>query len=180
MSASMQSEVARSGWVMILFGLVAVLFGVYLLAWPGAAAISLTWAYGVVALAEGVLSLFALFSGTARMPRGWLVLYALASIVFGILALMQPIQMAGAMMYLLAAWLIIAGVFRIAFAIRVRKIVSNEWLLILSGVLAIALGLLFAMNPLAGVLIVVMWIGAGALIYGVLQIIAGFRLRSAG
>lgn len=178
MSVSWQSEVARSGWVVILFGVIAVLFGVYLLAWPGAGAISLTWAYGIVALAEGVLSLFALFGGNTRMSRGWLVLYALASILFGILAVMQPVEMAGAMLYLLAAWLVIAGVFRIVLAIRVRKVVSNEWLLILSGVLAIVLGVLFAMNPVAGVLIVVMWIGAGALVYGVLQIIAGFRLRS--
>lgn len=178
MNSSFLSHVARSWWVLALYGAVAILFGIYLLAWPGASIVALTWAYGVVALAEGVLSLAALFDKSVQISRAWLVLYALASILFGVLAIAQPLQMAGVMLLLLAAWLIVGGVFRIVFAIRVRKAISNEWLLILSGVLAILLGVLFAMYPAAGLLTVVLWIGAGALIYGVLQLIAAFRLRS--
>lgn len=178
MNTQLFPELARSWWVLVLYGVVAILFGLYLLMWPGAAAIGLTWAYGVVALVEGFLSLFALFDKSVSISRGWLVLYALASILFGVLAIAQPLQMAGVMLFLLAAWLIVAGVFRIVFAIRVRKIVSNEWMLVLSGALAIALGLLFAAYPLAGVLTLVIWIGAAALVYGVLQVVAGFRLRS--
>ncbi|WP_300617914.1 HdeD family acid-resistance protein [Dokdonella sp.] len=178
MNSSFLSHVARSWWVLALYGAVAILFGIYLLAWPGASVVALTWAYGVVALAEGVLSLAALFDKSVQISRAWLVLYALASILFGVLAIAQPLQMAGVMLLLLAAWLIVGGVFRIVFAIRVRKAISNEWLLILSGVLAILLGVLFAMYPAAGLLTVVLWIGAGALIYGVLQVVAAFRLRS--
>lgn len=178
MSAQLFPELTRSWWVLVVYGVIAILFGLYLLMAPVAGAVGLTWAYGVVALVEGVLSLFALFDKSVAISRGWLVLYAAASILFGVLAIAQPLQMAGVMLFLLAAWLVVAGVFRLVFAIRVRKIVSNEWLLVLSGVLAIALGLLFAAYPLAGVLTIVIWIGAAALVYGVLQVVAGFRLRS--
>lgn len=178
MNSSFLSHVARSWWVVALYGVVAILFGLYLLLWPGASIVALTWAYGVVALAEGVLSLAALFDKSVQISRAWLVLYALASILFGVLAVAQPLEMAGVMLLLLAAWLVVGGVFRILFAIRVRKAISNEWLLVLSGVLAILLGVLFAMYPAAGLLTVVLWIGAGALIYGVLQVVAAFRLRS--
>jgi len=81
------------------------------------------------------------------------------------------------MLLLLAAWLIVGGIYRIVFAIRVRKLIENEWLLILSGALAVLLGVFFAAYPVAGLLAVVFWVGAGALVYGVLQVAVGFRLR---
>jgi uncharacterized membrane protein HdeD (DUF308 family) len=59
----------------------------------------------------------------------------------------------------------------------VRKEIEGEWLIALSGVLAIALGVMFFVHPAAGLVTVALWIGVVALVYGVLQIIAGFRLR---
>jgi len=47
----------------------------------------------------------------------------------------------------------------------------------LSGVLAVVLGVLFAAYPVAGLLTVAIWIGAAALVYGVLQVIAGVRMH---
>ena len=47
----------------------------------------------------------------------------------------------------------------------------------LSGVLAIVLGIVFLRNPAIGLFTTAIWIGAGALAYGVLQIFAGFRFR---
>ena len=76
--------------------------------------------------------------------------------------------------------LLLAGVYRIVFAIRVRKLIRDEWILILSGALAGLLGLLFALNPLSGLTVASLWIGAMALIYGVLQVLVAFRLRALG
>ena len=78
---------------------------------------------------------------------------------------------------MLSFWLIVAGVFRIVFAIRVRKEIVGEWLIALSGVLAIVLGVVFLRNPAIGLFTTAIWIGAGALAYGVLQVFAGFRFR---
>ena len=77
----------------------------------------------------------------------------------------------------LAAWLIVAGVYRIIFAIRVRKEIEGEWLIALSGVLAIVLGGLYVINPVGGLAVTTIWIGAAAIVYGVLQIIAAFKVR---
>lgn len=177
MSSSLVAGFARSWWVLVLYGVVAIAFGLYALAVPAASGIALAWAFGVMAIAEGVASVFALPGGNAPVSRGWLMLYALVSIVFGVLAIMQPVAVAGTLLMFLAAWLIVAGIWRIVFAIRVRKWIPNEWALILGGVLAIVLGVLFVAYPIAGLLAVMLWIGAGALVYGVLQVIAGFRLR---
>lgn len=171
------SLVARSWWVLLLYGLVALVFGAVAILQPLAAATALAWAIGVMAVVEGVISLVALFGGNSGVSRGWLAVYALASLVFGVLAVINPLATASVLVLLLAVWLIVAGIHRIVFAVRVRRHIQGEWLLILSGVLAIVLGALLVANPLAGVAVTTLWIGIGSLIYGVLQVVVAFRLR---
>ncbi len=177
MSAIFSTSMGKAWWLLVVYGAISALFGISALVHPASAGIALAWAIGVMALAEGIISFVALFDASVRVPRGWLVFYAIASILFGIVAIVQPAAMAGALILLLAAWLVVAGIYRIVFAIRVRKHVSNEWMIALSGVLAIVLGLLLAAFPLAGLIAAMVWIGIGALVYGVLQIAAGLKLR---
>jgi uncharacterized membrane protein HdeD (DUF308 family) len=174
-TTSLLSLVGRSWWVVLLYGLIAIGFGLIAIARPLSAAAGLAWAIGVMALVEGLVSLFAAFSGNSGAPRGWALVYALASIGFGALAVINPLVTAKVL--LLAIWLILAGVYRIVFAIRVRRQIEGEWLLIVSGVLAIVLGVMMFGNPLGGVAVTTLWIGIGSLIYGVLQVVVAFRLR---
>lgn len=177
MSTGLLASVGRSWWVLVVYGVISVIFGVIAIVQPFQAGVALAWAFGIMALVEGVISVVALFSRDAGVSRGWLALYALASIVFGVLAVLYPVATAGALLLLLAAWLVVAGIFRIVFAIRVRREIQGEWLIALSGVLAIVLGVLIAVFPIAGLLTMMIWIGVGALVYGVLQIVGGFKVR---
>ncbi|WP_066092323.1 HdeD family acid-resistance protein [Xanthomonas massiliensis] len=177
MSTGLLASVGRSWWVLVVYGVISVIFGVIAIVQPFQAGVALAWAFGIMALVEGVISVVALFSRDAGVSKGWLALYALASIVFGVLAVLYPVATAGALLLLLAAWLVVAGIFRIVFAIRVRREIQGEWLIALSGVLAIVLGVLIAVFPIAGLLTMMIWIGVGALVYGVLQIVGGFKVR---
>ncbi len=171
------SSLGRSWWVLLLYGLLGVLFGLIAVTRPVAAAAALAWALGVMALAEGLVSLLALFDKQVAISKGWLAVYAVVSIVFGLLTVFNPVATAGVLLLFLAAWLIVAGVYRIIFAIRVRKEIEGEWLIALSGVLAIVLGGLYVINPVGGLAVTTIWIGAAAIVYGVLQIIAAFKVR---
>lgn len=167
----------RSWWWFLLYGLLAIVVGVIALLQPVPAAVALVWLIGISALVEAGISLVGFFDRRADVPRGWLLFYAIVAAVFGILALVYPVQTAMVLVLFLAAWLIVGGIFRIILAIRVRKLIRGEWLLILSGVLAVLLGLAFAIAPLAGIVVTSMWFGVLVLIYGVLQLVAAFRLR---
>ena len=170
-------SVGRSWWLILLLGVLAVLFGLVSIFNPVGAGISLTWAIGVLAIAEGVSTLFAAFKKDSPVSTGWLLLYTVISIAFGVLAVMNPVSMAESIVWVMGVWIIVAGFMRIVFAVRVRKVIDNEWLLVLSGVLAIVLGCLLTFAPVAGLILALIWIGVGALIYGLLQIFAAFRIR---
>lgn len=177
MQAGTAEEVRRSWWVSVVFGLIGIAFGLLTLAKPFQALVAMAWAFGILALADGIASLLALFDKRVAIPKLWLLFYAVASIAFGVIAISNPKATAGILFFMLSIWLIIAGIFRILFAIRVRKEIVGEWLIALSGVLAIVLGIAFLRNPAIGLFTTAIWIGAGALAYGVLQVFAGFRFR---
>lgn len=167
----------RAWWVLAAYGVIAVIFGIFAMLSPLSAAIGLAWAIGVMALVEAVASIAALFSRDSGLSRGWLLSYAIASVLFGVLAIIFPLLVASVMLIILAVWLILAGVFRIMLAIRIRKEIKSEWLIALSGLGSLILGILFILSPLTGLVVTTLWIGLFALIYGGLQIFAGLRLR---
>jgi uncharacterized membrane protein HdeD (DUF308 family) len=72
---------------------------------------------------------------------------------------------------------VVAGVLEIVAAVRLRKVVEGEWMLAVTGVLSVVLGVLIAMRPGVGMLSLIWVIGAYAIVLGVLLIGLGFRLR---
>lgn len=168
---------ARAWGVLVFYGIIAVLFGIFAIISPLGAAVSLVWALGLMALVEGIVSLVALFHRNGEVSRGWLALYAIASVLFGIFAIINPLEVASVLLIMLAIWLILAGIFRIVLAIRIRKSIQGEWLIALSGVFSLILGLMFILSPLMGVVVTTLWIGVLAVFYGLVQILAGWRLR---
>jgi uncharacterized membrane protein HdeD (DUF308 family) len=85
-----------------------------------------------------------------------------------------------ALLMIMAAWAIALGVTTVVAAIRLRKEITGEWRLVLSGLLSVALGVILVAAPGAGALAMVLWIGGYAIASGILQIALGFRLKSWG
>ena len=82
-----------------------------------------------------------------------------------------------ALVYLVAAWALVTGTLEIAMALRLRQVISSEWLLILGGVVSIALAIMVAAFPGAGALVLVWWLGAYAFAYGIIVLALALRLR---
>ena len=174
----MLRTLAQNWWAIVLRGLCAVLFGVGAFAWPGITLAVLILFYGAYALMEGVFAVAWAVMGRQGGAFPWGVLLSgLAGIAIGVITFMSPALTGLALVYLIAAWAVVRGVFEIIGAIQLRKEIENEWLLGLAGVLSVALGLLLFAAPGAGALAVLWWIGAFAIVFGVVEIILGFRLK---
>ena len=65
----------------------------------------------------------------------------------------------------------------IAAAIRLRKVITNEWFLALAGVLSVIVGIVLFAYPGAGALAIAIVIGVYALMFGAVLIALGVRLR---
>lgn len=166
---------ARSWWLLGLRGLVGLIFGVLFLVWPVLSLGALVLAFGVWALADGVMALAAAISGR----RGWdAALEGVFGLLIGVLTFARPGATAVALYFLIAAWSVVMGVFRIVAAVRLRREIEGEFWLGLSGLTSVAFGVLMVALPAAGVLALGWLIGVYALVSGALLIALSLRLRS--
>ena len=175
----MKELLARSWWMLALEGLVALLFGVLALLWPG---LTLLWLVALFA-AYAVLSGAAAIYGAAKNrthDKGWwlFLLFGLVSVAAGILAFFYPAITALALVLLMGANALITGVLEIAVAIRLRKSVTNEWLMVLAGVVSVAFGIFVLAFPGAGALALVWLSSLYAVVSGVLLLSLAFRVRT--
>ncbi|MGZ4650334.1 MAG: HdeD family acid-resistance protein [Kineosporiaceae bacterium] len=176
----MLETLTRHWWVLAVRGALAVLFGLLALIWPGITVLALVLLFGAYALVDGVMALYtALFDRGRPGGRGggWLVLEGVAGVLAAIGAVVWPGITALVLLYLIAAWALVTGVAEIVAAIRLRREIEREWLMILSGALSILFGLLAFIFPGAGALAVVWLIAAYAIAFGVVMLILGFRLQ---
>ena len=174
----MLRTLAQNWWAIVLRGVCAVLFGVGAFAWPGITLAVLVLLYGAYALVEGVLAVAGALVGRQGGPFPWGVFLAgLAGVAVGVVTFLYPGLTGLALLYLIAAWAIVRGIFEIIAAFHLRKEIDNEWLLGLSGLLSLALGVVLMAAPGAGALAVLWWIGGFAIVFGVLTIMLGFRLK---
>jgi uncharacterized membrane protein HdeD (DUF308 family) len=171
---------SRWGWV-VFRGVIGVLFGLIAFARPGALGLSMVLVFGCYAFISGIATLIAAArSGRAGERWGALLVEGLLGIAVGVLAVIWPATMALTFIWLIGFWALFSGVMEIVAAVRLRKVIRNEWALGIAGVLSIAFGLLMFYRPIAGGVAVVWWLGAYALVFGILMIVLGFRLRSFG
>ena len=168
---------AKNWWLLLLRGIASIGFGILALAWPGLTLLTLIFLYGAFALTDGAIAIIAAITGGAPAGRWWLAIVGLLGVAVGALTFMLPGITALILLFTMAGWAVATGVFQIIGAIRLRKEINNEWLLVLSGVISVLFGLGVMVHPGAGALALVWVIGTYAIIAGVIYIGLAFRLK---
>jgi uncharacterized membrane protein HdeD (DUF308 family) len=165
-------------WALALRGVLAILFGLAALLRPGIALEALILLFGAYALVDGVFSIVGVFGGArGGMPRWLLLLEGIAGNVAGIVAFVLPVLTAFALYFLIIAWALVTGVAEISTAIRLRREIEGEWAMILSGALSILFAVVLLVSGAIGIFTLVWVIGVYAVVFGVLLLIAAFRVR---
>ena len=175
----MVTTLAQNWWTLVLRGVAAVIFGILAYVWPGITFTVLVLFFGAYALWDGVFALIAAFRTQAE--RRWpLVLEGLVGIAAGVLTFIWPGAATLALLIIIGAWAFVTGIFEIVAAIRLREEIEGEWLLLVSGLLSVLFGIAIAIWPAAGLVAVTWLIGAYSIVFGILLIVLGFRLRNWG
>jgi uncharacterized membrane protein HdeD (DUF308 family) len=174
MSNGLLSDVLARNWGWIVMrGLVAILFGILAFAMPGITLAVLVLVWGVYALADGIAAIMAGFK-----IKAWpLIVVGIIGLAAGIATFLYPGITALVLLTFIAGWAFVTGIFQILAAIRFRKVIQNELMLALSGILSVAFGVIMFARPGAGALAVIWIIAWYALLTGVLQLMLGFRMK---
>jgi uncharacterized membrane protein HdeD (DUF308 family) len=175
----MLEALARYWWAVVLRGVLAVLFGLMALIWPDITVLVLVALFGAYCLVDGVIALgTALFGGAAAAGRRvWLVVEGIAGVIAGIITFAWPGVTTLVLLWVIAFWALVTGIMEIVAAIRLRRELQGEWLLILSGAISVLFGLVLIVWPASGALALIILIGIYALIFGIVLIALGLRLR---
>ena len=172
------ASLVKNWWAVALRGAAALIFGILTTLWPNIGLTSLVLLFGSFAIVAGVFNLIAAVRRLRGERRWWeFLLQGLVSVAVGTVTLIMPDLTALALVYVIAAWAILTGILEIAAAIMLRRQIRGEWWLALAGVLSVAFGAVLAIWPGVGALALVLWIGAYAIVLGILLIALGFKLR---
>jgi len=175
-----RERLAENWWVFVVRGVLAILFGFSAFVMPGMTLAGLILLYAVYALGDGIVASVAAL--TRRTPGGaflWpVLLIGLASIAAGIAVFMYPGLTALLLLYMIGAWCIVRGIFEIIVGFQLRNELRGEGWLIASGALSVLFGLIVCARPGAGAMAVLWMIGAFAVLFGVINIALGFKLKS--
>ena len=177
-SEQMTALLARNWWAVLLRGLIAVAIGIFTLWMPQVSLASLVLVFAAYMLADGILGIIAAVRAARRHERwGWLVLEGLLDLGAGVAAFAWPGLTIIIFVALIAAWAIVSGGTMALAALKFTRR-DGRWLMGLAGVLSIIWGVLLAFAPITGALVLTLWIGAYALLFGIVLIALAFRLRS--
>jgi len=175
----MLNMLTRNWWLFALRGVLAICFGILAIIWPQQTVLVLVLLFGAYALADGIFSLYAGIASHRYFERWWAeLLEGVAGIGVGVLTFIWPAITTHVLLYLVAVWAVVTGIFEILAAIQLRRLITGEWALILSGLLSVVFGVLLFAYPAAGIVTLVWLVGVYAIAFGIMLIILAFRLRS--
>jgi uncharacterized membrane protein HdeD (DUF308 family) len=166
-------RIVANWWSLAIRGVAGIIFGIACFAFSGVAGLLLVLLLAAYLMIDGIFAAI----GGALVRSWWLLAEGVLGIVAGILALFFPTITALALVLLVAAWAILTGIAELGAAVLLRRVIANEWLLGVTGIVSLALGIALALNPYAGLVTIVWLIGGYAFVFGVLCLALAIRMR---
>jgi uncharacterized membrane protein HdeD (DUF308 family) len=166
-----RTQLKKTRWTLGLHGLVSVVFGVMILAWPGISVYALTIVFGAYTFATGIVELGTAFTSRGNEERGWLALRGLLGIAVGVLVFAWPGISALALLYVIGFYAVTLGILAVFGSFRLPLAGSDAASMILTGLVSIVFGIVIFAKPGAGALAVLALIAAFALVTGVTELV---------
>lgn len=175
---AMSAQLARNWGLVLARGILAFIFGLIAVLMPGPTLAALVLVFGAYMVVDGIFAIVAAVRAARRQER-WalLVLDGIVDFAAAAAAFLWPGVTILAFVLIAAAWGIVSGVLMTAAAFNLRRDHGRGWLLA-GGLLSVLWGILVALFPAVGAVVMTIWLGAYALVFGVSMIVLAMRLRN--
>ena len=174
----MSAALARNWWAVALRGALGIVFGVIALLVPAAAMLTLALVFAAYLLIDGAFAIVAAIRAAEHHERwGLLLLEGVVDLVMGGIVFFFPASAIVAFVLVTAAWALVTGGLMLVSSFRLHGTHGRLWLA-LGGALSLIFGLLLAASPFTGAIVLTWWLGAYALMFGIMLLILAFRLRA--
>ena len=161
----------------LIFGILAVVIGIIALVYPGGTLKVIIILLGIFALLNGLSILFNAFSQKSKDTHDLLV--GILYVVLGLIMIIASFAFLDVLMYILAAFLIIFGLFQLYEMWPIAKdILKGEKLYnLVIAIIAIVLGIVIIVYPGLAANIVMMIIGAFLIIIGLINLLGAYQMK---
>ena len=168
------------GWMMA-FGIISLLAGVTVLAWPGRTLIVVAVLFGIQLVVTGIFRFVAAFASEDLTggSRVLLAVLGVLSLIVGLYAVRHLLVTLLALALLLGIYWIVNGAVELFMALSARAVPGRGWTGVM-GVISVLAGLLVLVYPAISLLTLVVVLSVWLLVLGLMEISLAIRTRSAG
>ncbi|ASU35327.1 HdeD family acid-resistance protein [Mucilaginibacter xinganensis] len=169
--------VVNNWWLMLLAGIALIALGIGTIASPLHAYLSLSLVFAIGILAAGIFEIIFSLSNTAMIGWGWAILGGIVDLLIGGYLIAFPVITMVLFPLLVGFWILIRGFMaaRSAFEIKAFGLPGWGWLL-LTGLVIILLGIMILLNPVWGIVNIIIWTGLAFIVGGAFRIYLAVKL----
>lgn len=176
------SSLAKQVWYWpVIRGVISILFGIVALVSPIATALALAVIIGIFAAIDGIVEIVDGVRYREYGGAGLRITMGVITLIFGIVVLAWPDKTTTVLIYLVAIWAILVGIFQFVVSFMLRSVPGSGWGWgVFVGLLTFLFGILVIAQPSAGLTTIIWIIGIYALVIGLLLVGLGVQIRSLG
>ncbi len=174
---NMEVRIRKMNITSIIFSIIFILIGSFLLARPEDAIHLVSYALGIILIVWGVISVITFFTDKESqnyLDFGFIV--GVFVLIFGIIILVKPDTIASIIPLLLGIWMLINGVTKLSYSLTLNNNKSALSSIIIS-LIIVLLGILLIINPFQGAKKIVQILGISILVYSLLDLIECFLIK---
>ena len=170
-----EPAVGRWWWVLLVTRILWIIIGLFVLQahYDSAVLVGYLVAFWLIfaAVAEFVEA------GVVESWRWVHLAFGVLFVVGGIAALFSPMQTFMVLAALIGIFLVIKGTFDFVVALALRHEVDLWWMSLTAGIIEIVLGIWAMGYPGRSAALLIIWVGVGAIIRGIAEIVTSFHVR---
>ena len=172
-------EAMKYWWLILIKGIILILFSFFIFGHPVSALIGLALYIGITLLVTGILLIITSLSIRGSDDQwGWKLAEGIVDVIFAFILLSNPAVTASVFPFVVGFWMIFYGVMLFSGSFSAKKAGDNNWWVgLLGGILTVIFGYIIMTDILTGAIAITFWIGAGFLLFGIVNVFIALRLK---